>query len=70
MTQFVSLNHFGYPYPQIELRKLSFVIKAHKIKLNSTEEQAHYFLRAAGIARFAWSWALAEYHQLKAAPAQ
>lgn len=40
--------------------------KAHKIRLNPTPEQAQYFLRAAGVARFAWNWALAEYKRLKA----
>jgi putative transposase len=42
------------------------MIKAHKIRLNPTSEQANYFMRAAGIARFAWNWALNEYKRLKA----
>lgn len=41
--------------------------KAHRIKLNPTPEQATQFMRAAGVARFAWNWALAEYHRLKEA---
>lgn len=41
------------------------VTKAHRIRLNPTTEQAAYFLRAAGIARFAWNWSLAEYQRLK-----
>lgn len=41
--------------------------KAHKIKLNPTDEQEAYFMRASGIARFAWNWALARYHELKQA---
>jgi putative transposase len=43
------------------------MIKAHKIRLNPTIEQRIYFHRAAGVARFAWNWALAEYQRLKAA---
>jgi putative transposase len=41
--------------------------KAHRIRLNPTPEQAAAFMRAAGIARFAWNWALAEYHRRKEA---
>ncbi len=37
------------------------MIKAHKIRLNPTPEQANYFARAAGVARFVWNWALAEW---------
>ena len=37
------------------------MIKAHKIRLNPTTEQANYFARAAGTSRFAWNWALAEW---------
>jgi putative transposase len=40
--------------------------KTHRIRLNPTPEQEAAFLRAAGIARFAWNWALAEYRRLKA----
>jgi len=36
------------------------MIKAHKIRLNPTPEQAKYFARAAGTSRFVWNWALAE----------
>src|SRR5262249_5697205 len=32
---------------------------------NPTPEQESAFLRAAGIARFAWNWSLAEYQRLK-----
>jgi putative transposase len=39
--------------------------KAHRIRLNPTPEQERAFLRAAGVARFAWNWALAEYRRLK-----
>lgn len=35
--------------------------KAHRIRLNPAPEQEAGFLRAAGIARFAWNWALTEY---------
>jgi putative transposase len=43
------------------------MIKAHKIQLNPTPEQEVYFLRASGVARFAWNWALNRYKELKAA---
>src|SRR5215467_12907214 len=36
------------------------MIRAHKIRLNPTPEQANYFVRAAGTSRFVWNWALAE----------
>jgi putative transposase len=39
--------------------------KTHRIRLNPTPEQSIAFLRAAGIARFAWNWSLAEYQRLK-----
>ena len=39
------------------------MIKAHKIRLNPTPEQANYFARAAGTARFVWNWALAEWNR-------
>jgi putative transposase len=39
--------------------------KAHNIRLNPTPDQEQAFLRAAGIARFAWNWSLAEYQRLK-----
>jgi putative transposase len=35
------------------------MIKAHKIRLHPTPEQAHYFARAAGTARFVFNWAVA-----------
>ncbi len=37
------------------------MLKAHKIRLHPTSEQAHYFARAAGTARFVFNWALAEW---------
>jgi putative transposase len=37
------------------------MIRAHKIRLNPTEEQKNYFARTAGVARFVWNWALAEW---------
>src|SRR6266480_533402 len=37
------------------------MIKAHKIRLHPTPEQANYFARAAGTARFVFNWALAEW---------
>ena len=39
------------------------MIKAHKIRLNPTEEQQVYFAKAAGTARFVWNWALAEWNR-------
>jgi putative transposase len=39
------------------------MIKAHKIKLHPTPEQATYFAKAAGTARFVWNWALAEWNR-------
>ncbi len=37
------------------------MIKAHKIRLHPTSEQANYFTRAAGTARFVFNGALAEW---------
>src|SRR3984893_6883556 len=39
------------------------MIKAHKIRLNPTPEQAVYFAKAAGTGRFVWNWALAEWNR-------
>jgi IS605 OrfB family transposase len=39
------------------------MIKAHKIRLHPTPEQAQYFAKAAGTARFTFNWALAEWKQ-------
>ncbi len=39
------------------------MIKAHKIRLHPTPEQALYFAKAAGTARFVWNWALAEWNR-------
>jgi putative transposase len=39
------------------------MIKAHKIMLHPTPEQANYFARAAGTARFTFNWAVAEWQQ-------
>lgn len=38
--------------------------RAHKIKLNPTNEQASYFHQASGIARYAYNWGLAEYNRI------
>ena len=45
------------------------MIKAHKIRLHPTAEQAVYFAKAAGISRFTWNWALAEWNRQYAASA-
>ncbi|MGH2507873.1 MAG: RNA-guided endonuclease InsQ/TnpB family protein [Ktedonobacteraceae bacterium] len=37
------------------------MIKAHKIRLHPTPEQATYFAKAAGTARYAFNWAVAEW---------
>lgn len=39
------------------------VQKAHKIRLNPTPEQEQYFWRAAGVARYAYNWGVAEYNR-------
>jgi putative transposase len=39
------------------------MIKAHKIRLHPTDEQKNYFAKAAGVARFTWNWALAEWNR-------
>ena len=39
------------------------MMKAHKIALNPSNEQATYFARASGVARFAYNWALAEWNR-------
>jgi len=39
------------------------MIKAHKIRLHPTSDQANYFARAAGTSRFVWNWALAEWNR-------
>jgi putative transposase len=36
---------------------------AHKIALDPTPEQAIYFARASGVARFAWNWALVRWQE-------
>lgn len=38
------------------------MLRAHRIRLNPNEEQSAYFWRCAGVARFAWNWALAAYN--------
>jgi putative transposase len=39
------------------------MIKAHKIRLHPTPEQAAYCAKAAGTSRFVWNWALAEWNR-------
>ncbi len=39
------------------------MIKAHKIRLHPTAEQRAYFFKAAGISRFTWNWALAQWNR-------
>jgi len=52
---------------QLGMGKRGTMIKAHKIRLNPAAEQQAYFYRAAGVARFAWNWALNEYKRCKSA---
>ena len=40
-----------------------FMIRAHKIRLHPTPEQANYCARAAGTSRFVWKWALGEWNR-------
>jgi putative transposase len=42
------------------------VTRSHRIRLNPTTEQEQAFVRAAGVARFAYNWALADYKAAKA----
>ena len=37
------------------------MIRAQKVRLNPTAEQATYFMKAAGTARFAYNWAVAQW---------
>ncbi|GHO57675.1 RNA-guided endonuclease InsQ/TnpB family protein [Ktedonobacter robiniae] len=39
------------------------MIRAHKIRLHPTSEQANSLACAAGVARFVWNWALAEWNR-------
>ena len=39
------------------------MVRAHKIRLHPTPEQAVYFAKAAGTNRFVWNWALAEWNR-------
>src|SRR5689334_3296344 len=39
------------------------MLKAHKIRLHPTPEQALYIARAAGTARFTFNWARAEWQR-------
>lgn len=38
------------------------MMRAHRIRLNPTAEQAQYFWQCAGVARFTWNWGLAQYN--------
>lgn len=44
---------------------MNTIQRAHKIRLNPTPEQEHYFRQAAGNARFAWNWAVAILRQAR-----
>ncbi len=46
---------------------MASTIKAHKIRLNPTPEQADYLRRAAGTRRFVYNWGLAEWQRQLAA---
>src|SRR5258708_5037576 len=51
------------PFGRLLWKRRSRMIKAHKIRLHPTPEQANYFARAAGTSRFVWNWALAEWNR-------
>ena len=40
------------------------VTRAHKIRLNPTPEQAHFFRHCAGVSRFVYNCGLAEWQRL------
>jgi putative transposase len=42
------------------------VILTHRIRLVPNKEQEQYFIRACGVARFAYNWALVEWERLYA----
>src|SRR5688572_24425326 len=42
------------------------MMRAHLIRLNPTPEQAYYFRKACGIARFVFNWALARWKDYRA----
>src|SRR5712692_4321667 len=46
-----------------ESKEHSGMIRAHKIRLHPTPEQAIYFAKAAGTARFVFNWARAEWQR-------
>jgi putative transposase len=39
------------------------MLVAHRIRLDANKVQATYLARAAGVARFAYNWALAEWQR-------
>jgi len=39
------------------------MLLVHKIELAPNNKQATFFVRACGVARFAWNWALAEWQR-------
>ncbi len=39
------------------------MLRSHKIRLVPNQEQAVYFAKACGTARFAWNWAVAEWNR-------
>src|SRR3984893_6255423 len=51
------------PLGRLLWERRSRMIRAHKIRLNPTSEQANYLARAAGTSRFVWNWALAEWNR-------
>ena len=38
-------------------------LRAHKVRLEPNNVQRGHFVRAAGTARFAWNWGLAEWQR-------
>jgi putative transposase len=43
-----------------------YMMRAHKIRLNSTPEQAAYLHKAVGTTRFVYNWGLARWKEHKA----
>lgn len=41
------------------------MLRTHRVKLNPTEAQASYLAQCAGVARYAWNWALNRWREIK-----
>src|SRR5438270_2892646 len=63
ITHCFPVGYLAYGTTARRSRRLSRMIKAHKIRLNPTPEQATYFAKAAGTARFCFNWARAQWQE-------